>query len=619
MCGLTFFYRTGSTSDELQARGTRALDCIVHRGPDERGLQIEAPWLMGHQRLSIVDLGSSHQPMYSPDRAYLLAYNGEVYNYRELREQLAPYWNFHTNGDTEVVLAGLVIHGPAFLSSMEGMWAFALWNREAQTLLLSRDRMGKKPLYYQQSSDGFACASELPALDSLGLADFSEDVDSTADYLRQGFFLPGTTAFAGVREVHAGHYLEWSPGKDAKQDSYWQLPISAFRGTRTEACELLHDAMVNATRKRMIADVEVGAFLSGGVDSSLVVALLDKKANVSPKTFCIGFREASYDERVYARLISRQYATDHYEECLDHWSPQRLTELILRHVGQPFFDASLLPTALVSRLAASHVKVALSGDGGDELFSGYQRYQARILMRWYTRLPAVLRRMAEAAVRALPEPMAHHSRSILKKAHLFMDAVNRYQDETPYTVPMLYTASEFRDLAPDLGSRGHTPPGMPETCELDDIVQMMCADAMIYLPQDILLKVDRASMAHSLEVRAPFLDRAVVELAFSLPGAWHRRHFSGKQMLKETFRQYLPNSIWNRRKQGFGVPLHNWFRGELGNELHDMLDGDTGPVMPGHVRMLLEQHRRMTRDNSYRLWSIYIYLLFLQRHRLGKV
>jgi asparagine synthase (glutamine-hydrolysing) len=497
---------------------------------------------------------------------------------------------------------------------MEGMWALALWDSRQRKLLLSRDRMGKKPLYYQQNGDDLACASELPALDALGLAEFREDVDSTADYLRHGYFLPGTTAFSGVKEVHAGHYLEWQPGKQARQSPFWQLEVTRFDGSIGKARERLHDTFIEAIRKRMIADVEVGAFLSGGVDSSLVVALLDKKINVSPKTFSIGFSEASYDERKYARLIAKQHETDHYEECLEHMDPRQLTGLLLQHVGQPFYDSSLLPTALVSRLASRHVKVALSGDGGDELFSGYQRYQARILMRWYTRLPAALRRFAEAGIRALPEPMAHHSRSILKKAHLFVDAVDRYQDETPYTAPMLYTAGEFAKLAPELEGRGHRPPALPEECALDDIVQMMCADAMIYLPQDILLKVDRASMAHSLEVRAPFLDREIVELAFSLPGSWHRRRFSGKHMLKETFRQYVPDTIWKRRKQGFGVPLHNWFRGGLGTELETMLENNTGPVAPGHVSIMLDQHRKKTRDNSYRLWNIYVYLLFMQRN-----
>ena len=265
-------------------------------------------------------------------------------------------------------------------------------------------------------------------------------------------------------------------------------------------------------------------------------------------------------------------------------NPQRLTELLVKHVGQPFFDASLLPTALVSDLASRHVKVALSGDGGDELFSGYQRYQARILMRWYTRLPKVLRKLAGTAVRSLPEPMAHHSRSILKKAHLFLDAVNRYEDETPYTVPMLYTASDFSILAPELADKGHTPPALPEQCELDDIVQMMCADAMIYLPQDILLKVDRASMAHSLETRVPFLDNDLVDFAMQIPVSLKlgqieevmrinenepgklKKYFEktkdGKLILRKVMERYIPKEITGAVKQGFSAPDASWFKGD---------------------------------------------------------
>jgi asparagine synthase (glutamine-hydrolysing) len=615
MCGLVFLFHPGEHADVLRKRGEGALQRIVHRGPDERGLVVETPWLVGHQRLSIVDLGSSHQPMNSADGRYLLAYNGEVYNYRELRAQLESEWRFHTDGDTEVVLAGLVRHGPGFIASMEGMWALCLWDRQTKSLLLSRDRMGKKPLYYQAEHGGFAVASELPALAALGIAPFTEDRDSTADYLRHGFFLPGTTAYHGVMEVHAGHFLEWRPGETPRQTAYWQIDTRAFTGSHADARAQLHDKLTAAVRKRMVADVEVGAFLSGGIDSSLVVSLLARDLGISPKTFSIGFKEASYDERDYARLIARQYGTDHYEECLSDWGQERLTTLILQHVGQPFFDASLLPTAIVSELASRHVKVALSGDGADELFSGYQRYQARILMRWYTRLPRPVRAAADRLVRVLPEPMAHHSRSLLKKAHLFLDAVERYEDETPYTVPRLYTRQEFGELAPELGNCGHTPPGLPEQCRPDDIVQMMCADAMIYLPQDILLKVDRASMAHSLEARAPFLDREVVELALSLPGKWHRRRFAGKWMIKETFRDYLPAAIWKRRKQGFSVPLHSWFRGRLGDELVELCRQDTGPVAVSHIRQLLQEHRRKVRDNSYRLWSIYIYLLFRNTYK----
>ena len=291
----------------------------------------------------------------------------------------------------------------------------------------------------------------------------------------------------------------------------------------------------------------------------------------TPKTFTIGFSEKSFDERGVARQVASQYKTQHYERCLETWDRDRLESMILSHIGQPFYDASLLPTDMVSQLASQHVKVALSGDGGDELFSGYQRYQARMILRWYARLPSFFRSQMEQAIRLLPEPMQHHSRSILKKAHLFLDILERKSSETPYVAPVLYSDNVFADLAGDIARSGHPPPVLPTVDPADDILEMMRADAAVYLPQDILVKVDRASMAHSLEVRAPFLDSRVVQLAFSLPVSWHRGAMSGKQMLRNTFRQLLPDNIWGRRKQGFGVPIHQWFRSDLGNELEELL------------------------------------------------
>jgi asparagine synthase (glutamine-hydrolysing) len=265
---------------------------------------------------------------------------------------------------------------------------------------------------------------------------------------------------------------------------------------------------------------------------------------------------------------------------------------------------------MVSAIAASRVKVALSGDGGDELFSGYQRYQARAILRWYTRLPESLRTGIAKVVRLLPEPMAHHSSSILKKAHLFQDIVDRLESETPYVAPVLYSSKNFNSLFPDLNGRGHQPPNLPDECNIDDIQRMMTADALVYLPQDILLKVDRASMAFSLETRAPFLDRKVVELAFSLPRSWHRFGVKGKRMLHDSFQDLLPDNVWKRRKQGFGVPIHKWFRQGLDDELKALLVAVDSPVNVKIVDGFIEQHRNKQRDHGYRLWSIYIYLLW---------
>lgn len=615
MCGLILAYDPARTDEDLRQAADRALRRIAHRGPDAEG-RCESPGLVvGHRRLSIIDLDASTQPMPEPTGRYLLAFNGEIYNYRELRPGFEPHWTFRTQGDTEVLLAGLVLEGTAFLQRAAGMWAAVLWDQQAHQALLVRDRMGKKPLYYWSDRDRLYIASELPSLLALLPQVPAEDLDSTADYLRYGFYLPGTTAYQGIREVLPGHWLTWSPGAGMATGAYWQLALGGFTGGPREARARLRETLAAAVRRRLVADVEVGAFLSGGVDSSLVVALAAEAAGTPPRTFTIGFADASYDERDYAREVARHLGTRHTEEVLGSFEAADLEHLVLNHVGQPFADSSLLPTTLVSRLAAREVKVALSGDGGDELFGGYQRYLGRSLLRWYTRLPLALRRQAERALRALPEPMAHHSRSLLKKAHLFADLAARAAADTPYLAPLLYDPAEFAALAPDLVGRGHPPPLIPAECDLDDVWRMMAADALIYLPQDILLKVDRASMAASLESRAPFLDHSVAELAFSLPRPMHLAGLSGKRMLAGTFRDLLPPRIWARRKQGFSVPLHQWFAGPMGDELAARLRLTSLPFEPAVIRGLLQDHRQGRRDHGHRLWQIQAYCLWRQAPR----
>jgi len=288
-----------------------------------------------------------------------------------------------------------------------------------------------------------------------------------------------------------------------------------------------------------------------------------------------------------------------------------LRSLVLKNMGQPFADSSLLPTALVSKLASKHVKVVLSGDGADELFSGYQRYQARMLMRWYTRLPRFLRSNTERFIRMLPEPMSHHSRSLLKKAHLFQDILKRSHANQPYIAPLMYSVEDFSLLAPELIDNGYKTYSLSGETHLDDIRSMMAADAIIYLPQDILTKVDRASMAYSLEARTPFLDSDVIKLAYSLPAHWHRRQLKGKCMLRETFKELLPTSIWSRRKQGFAVPLHAWFCKKLGLEFETLLEESHVPLNKNFIRAMLSEHRQCLRDHGYRLWGIYIYLAWM--------
>lgn len=608
MCGIAFLRNPDFSPSEGQKRISAALERMLHRGPDDGNVVLSGDALLGHRRLSIIDLSHSKQPMQDPSGRFCLTYNGEIYNYRDLRKSLDADWEFRTEGDTEVLLAGLLLKGEAFLEKLEGMWAFALWDSKQASLLLSRDRLGKKPLYYASDGAQFACASELPALLPMLARTPPEDLDSTADYFRYGCCLPGFTFYEGVREVLPGHTLRWSPSAPIIQTPYWSLPTERFGGSKEAARGELYRLFEKSVQKRLVADVEVGAFLSGGVDSSLITAFMARSSKRPVKTFSLGFPEESYDETKFARLVARENRTEHFEEKLPGWNEENLKNLLSAHLGQPFADASLLPTAMVAQLAHQHLKVVLSGDGGDELFSGYQRYQARSVLRWYSRLPRPLRSSAEQLVRLLPEPTSHHSRSLIKKAHLFVDASVRYGQPDAYVAPRLMSDAELTAVAPSLAVRGHQPLGIPHQTHVDDVQRMMLQDTLIYLPQDILVKVDRATMAHSLESRAPFLDHSLVELAFSLPREWHRNLLSGKQLLRSTFRGVIPASIWRRRKQGFGVPLGQWFRGELGSKLAHSLHGDTGALDSSTVSDWLQLHRSGKRDQSTQLWMIDVYL-----------
>ncbi len=612
MCGISFLYERSNHIEVIVEKIDTSLSVMQHRGPDGRGIWSDNNVAMGHRRLSIIDLYGSQQPMLDLSGRFVLSYNGEIYNYRELRSRLETHWSFQTEGDTEVLLAGLVLHGESFLEVMEGMWAFVFWDNKKKELFLCRDRMGKKPLYYQETKTRFSCASELPALATLSSYHWGEDPDSSADYFRYGYYLPGTTAYREVREVLPGSFLKWRPKSRSYQKRYWNFSLEPFSGTRLEAQKQLRYRLIKAVEKRMVADVEVGAFLSGGVDSSLIVSILSNELGEQVKTFTIGFAERSFDESGYAEQIARLYETTHCVEKQKNLTHREIEKLILHHVGQPFADPSLLPTALVCKIAASHVKVALSGDGGDELFSGYQRYQAQAILRWYTRLPDLIKNTIGKSIRALPEPVSHHSQSLLKKAHLFQDIVDRIAWQTPYIAPVLYSQAEYEELFPDLIGLGHSAPNMPDECKVDDIQRMMTADALVYLPQDILLKVDRASMAHSLESRAPFLDHQVVELAFSMPRYWHRNGAKGKLMLQDSFKDSLPMSIWHRRKQGFSVPLHNWFHENLLDRVGQLLRDVNTPISLSAVEKMMGQFKRNERDHSLRLWSIYTYLLWKQ-------
>ncbi|HLI18174.1 MAG TPA: asparagine synthase (glutamine-hydrolyzing) [Rhodanobacteraceae bacterium] len=585
-----------------------ALQRLEHRGPDETGCFADRDFVAGQTRLAIIDLDGGHQPMRDPNGRWVLVFNGEIYNYQELRARLQGRWDFRDDSDTEVLLAGLITEGAKFVERLDGMWAFVLHDTASGESLLSRDRFGKKPLYYRRHGSLFACASELPALAALTPdVAVTEDAAGIADYFRYGYALPGKTCIAGVREVWPAHALWRHADGSIVEKRYWAPSVEPWTGSFDEAAERVRELLTQGVRRRQVAsDVEVGAFLSGGVDSTTVCALAQASGFGRLRTFTAGFAEPTYDERAPAARAAAELGTLHTAEEIKPEVAAKLATELPRRMGQPFGDSSLVPSALVASVAAKHVKVVLTGDGSDEIFGGYARYAGRLLRRRYHRMPALLRSAIEHIVLATPEPYAHHSGSLLKRAHLFTRLAR--EDRDIYIGPPAIRKATLTTLVPGLGT-GHAMPDLPWPDDPDEIRHMLLMDVLVYLPQDILQKVDRAGMMFSLEARSPFLDKALFEFVIRVPWQWHFARLRGKCLLRTAMRGRVPDFIWDRRKQGFASPVSHWLRDWLGNDLLAMADtGNTGVVDPAGLRALLREHRAGRNDHSQPLWLAYSYL-----------
>jgi asparagine synthase (glutamine-hydrolysing) len=608
MCGVAFLLDEGLPAPLRAARVREAVGRLRHRGPDESGVLQGNAFTAGQTRLAIVDLAGGHQPLRDPDARWTLVFNGEIYNYRELRKAMSGRWNFRDSGDTEVLLAGLILEGERFIERLDGMWAFVLHDAATGQLLLSRDRFGKKPLYYRSHGTAFACASELPALSAL-LPEMghTEDAAGIADYFRYGYTLPGRTCLPGVYEILPAHTTSRSADGRLVSTRYWSPSTEPWQGSFERAAEEVRERLaVAVTRRQLAADVEVGAFLSGGVDSTVVCALAQNSGFGRLRTFTAGFAEPTYDERGPAARAAAELDTMHVAAELSPDAAARLAAELPARIGQPFGDASLVPSAMVAALAAKSVKVVLTGDGGDEVFGGYARYAGRLLRQRYRHLPKLLRTTLEGAILATPEPVAHHSGSLLKRAHLFV-ALAREAPGT-YVAPPAIHADILARLVPDLGL-GNPLPETPWPADEDELRHMMLMDWLVWLPQDILAKVDRATMMSSVEARSPFLDRDLVEFVIRLPWRWHFSGHRGKRLLHAAMRGHAPDFIWARRKQGFASPVAHWMRGGLGDELLALShDGDVGAVDPHGIRALLAEHRAGGVDHAQPLWLVYAYL-----------
>jgi asparagine synthase (glutamine-hydrolysing) len=620
MCGIAgrYNYRTGAPVAAGLVGGM--CDLIAHRGPDGHGVWTDGAIGLGHRRLAIIDLSpAGRQPMASSDGALTVTFNGEIYNFIELRHELEGRGHhFRSRTDTEVILAAYRQWGVGCLAHLRGMFAFALWDAAARKLFIARDRIGKKPLHYLLDRDGIAFASEPKAF----LADPSfvaePDVEAISAYLTYQYVPSPLSAFQGVHKLPPAHYMVVQDGR-VSTERYWKLSYATKRKvTESQACEELLHRLREAVRIRMISDVPLGAFLSGGVDSGAVVATMAGLGTGPVKTYSIGFDEKEFDELPYARLVAKRYGTDHHEFVVRPNATEIFPKLVW-HYNEPYADASAIPTYYLSQLARRHVTVALNGDAGDENFAGYRRYITPAAAARFDRLPAVFRGMIRGAVRRAPAPdspdsVVYRGRQWLRRVS--DTAAGRYSRRVMMFEP------ELKDeiCEPGFGAAGARRL-LIDAFEGSDATELVDAlldvDVSYYLSDCLLVKVDIATMAHGLEGRSPMLDHEFMEFAASLPADFKLRGTTTKYIFKQALRGLLPPDIIDRPKKGFSVPLDLWFRNELRDMSGDLLlDGrlaQRGYFKPGRVQKMLEEHWNGAAPWHNQLWTI---LMLESWHRM---
>jgi|HubBroStandDraft_4_1064222.scaffolds.fasta_scaffold00111_7 asparagine synthase (glutamine-hydrolysing) len=618
MCGIAGFLLPNGKACVDDVR--RMTDLIRHRGPDDEGIYTDGPCGIGMRRLSIIDLSTGHQPMSNEDGSIWIVFNGEIYNYQELRDDLIGKGHrFTTNSDTETLIHLYEQEGTDGLQRLRGMFAYCIWDARKRKMLLVRDRFGKKPLYYANTSSGFYFASELKCLRAAGVP-LDLDSDALRLYFRFGNIPDPYSAFRSIRKLMPGCWIECSADGTIEQGRYWRLPSFAEENqtglSESQAAEQVRELFDESVRIRLISDVPLGAFLSGGIDSSLVVASMALQSSEPVKTFSIGFEEAAYNELPYAQLVAARYRTDHHDIMVRPDSVSLINKLV-HHFDEPFGDSSAIPTYLVSEFAARHVKVALSGDGGDEFFAGYPIVGDVQRFEFLDRVPRSLRKVASWVADALP--YSAYGKGFLHTVGS-QSPLDRYfnLNFVPYFLRKRMLNPEWM-LSADVPVLEHLLPDSFLANGADLLSQAMYFEATAILTGDFLAKVDRASMAASLEVRCPFLDHRFAEFATRIPVSWKWRNGKGKRILLEAMGDRLPPQLLTRGKMGFGVPLAQWFRGPLRELVHDSLLSqsflDRGIVSPEFVRYMLEEHasgRRSNHNHMYRLLMLELWFKTLE-------
>jgi asparagine synthase (glutamine-hydrolysing) len=621
MCGIAGFVESSATHIPYTVESSRALvrqmcDVIRHRGPDDEGVWVDDGVALGMRRLSIIDLSTGHQPIHNEDGTVWIVFNGEIYNFAALRAELEAYGHqFYTSTDTETIVHAYEQWGPHAISRLRGMFGLAIWDARSRALLLARDRIGIKPLHYATANGRLYFGSEIKSL--LCAPDLPRDLDLGAlDHYLSFLYTPSDgSIFREVRKLPPGHLLMWRDGA-LRIERYWQMPAQEmFRGTEEDAVAALRDVLADAVRSHLVSDVPLGAFLSGGIDSSLVVGLMAEASTTPVKTFSIGFDEPAFDELEHARRVAEHFGTEHHQFVVKP-DAVAIVDRLVSHFDEPFGDPSAIPTWYVCEMARRHVTVVLSGDGGDEMFGGYDRYVPDPRVAAFDRYsPRIVRRAAGLAAARLP----HGARGRNFLRHVARDDQGRYLDAVGFFTadekPALLSL-EVRRKIDGLPAEERLAAHFERYGALPWASQMMRFDSETYLPEDVLTKVDRMSMAHSLETRVPLLDNQVMQFAAALPAVFKIKNGRRKHILKEVAATLLPRDILERRKQGFGVPLRVWFRDDLRDLTQDLLLSprarQRGYFVPSTIERVVREHMAGTRNHDFRLWQL---LMFEMWHR----
>ncbi len=611
MCGITGILNLDKNKPVDEASIRKMAASIIHRGPDDEGFYINQNVGFGFRRLSIIDLSTGHQPISNEDGTIWIIFNGEVYNYPELRKSLISRGHqFKTKTDTETIVHLYEEYGKDCVQHLRGMFAFAIWDDNKKQLFCARDRFGIKPFFYYIDFDRFVFGSEIKTILNAGKVNQDLDFAALDSYLTYKYITDDRTIYQSIKKLKAGHTLEisWKGNQpDFRIQKYWDLHCQPDNSkTELQWCEALEIILSDAVQMRLISDVPLGAFLSGGIDSSVVVALMAQHSSKPVKTFSIGFPEKEFNELPYAREVSKKYGTEHYEQIVEPESVSLLPKLVATY-DEPFADASAIPTYYVSKFAREHVTVVLSGDGGDELFAGYNTYPRLSRLHKYNRLPHVFNKAFWGAVH---EVIPNKIKGKRASYHL-----SKHRKEVGAYFALWMQSERKRLYHPELWDslNGTTAENykkmlLQDANGADFLFKMQALDIKTYMVDDILTKVDRASMMNSLEARVPILDHKVAELSARIPSKFKLKGNQKKYIFKKAFGKYLPDSVLNHKKQGFSVPMKMWFKDSLKEYVNDRLNAQNTSLSyylnMKYVQQIVDDHHKGMRDMNEKIWSL---------------